>query len=137
MGLGVYDSTSTLVLECGARNERRGADAAGGTAGHTIDAGGAQVLAAPPRLEATIRAMDGRQLGGFTVEVSEARPANAFICNETHHRALSATRLCSGRLAAAYFVHLPYPAEGDATHERLAEGVSELIAALVLVQLQP
>ena len=45
MGLGVYDSTDTILLESGAWNERRGSDALGQAApGNTLDAGAPQVL---------------------------------------------------------------------------------------------
>ena len=56
--------------------------------------------------------------GGFTVCVARARAANAFICNETHYRALESVNASAvpsaaepsgtgGRLRAAYFVRLP------------------------------
>jgi hypothetical protein len=131
MGLGVYDAHDKLLLELGAYNERRGNDALGATAGHTIDAGGAQVLDPPPTLARRIAELDGRTLGGFRIDVARARPENSFICNETHHRALRAQALGAGAPRSVYFVHLPFPAKGDEAHTELGAGAAALIGALV------
>jgi hypothetical protein len=93
LGLGVYDSHTTLLLELGAYNERRGDDALYNRSGHTIDAGGATILEPPPALARRITALEGTTLAGFRIAVAPARPENSFICNETHHRALRALAL--------------------------------------------
>ena len=56
LGLGVYDSRDVLLLERGAYNERRGLDALGRSAGHTLDAGAPQVLL-EPRMAANVTAL--------------------------------------------------------------------------------
>ena len=48
MGLGVYDSTDTILLESGAYNERRGKDALGHVAGPALEAGAPQVWPQEP-----------------------------------------------------------------------------------------
>jgi len=131
MGLGVYDAHDKLLLELGAYNERRGGDALGATAGHTIDSGGAQVLDPPHALARKIADLDGQTFGGFSIDVAPARPENSFICNETHHRALRAQSLGLPTPRAVYFVHLPYPAKEDEAHTELGAGAAALIAALV------
>merc|ERR1712151_1323243 len=63
----------------------------------------------------TVCALQGRTLGGYSVETPQARPQNSYICNETHWRALKAlqaadrdTSCCA--LRACFFIHIPSPA---------------------------
>ena len=135
MGLGVYDTTDKILLECGAYNERRGNDALGKPAGHTMDAGAPQVLM-DETMRANVTALDGSRLpGGHTVEMAMARPANTYICNETNWRALKAVAHAKAnpdcRLKHAYFVHLPYATSTDETHEQLAASVAALIRGML------
>ena len=93
------------------------------------------------------------------MRIAEARPANAYICNETYWRALKALRRVADRgggegeeggdgagageaispsgdgdevrLRAAYFVHLPYAAPGDEGYEQLGASVAELIGHML------
>ena len=67
-----------------------------------------------------------------TAFASPRRAPNTYLCNETHHRALKAL---DGGPRAAYFVHLPYAAEDDADHRRLAASVAELLRRLVEVSM--
>ena len=136
LGLGVYDGHDKLLIELGAYNERRGGDAQGSTAGHTIDAGSAQELPPPPELERRIMSLSGTSIQGFKIDVAPARAANTFICNETHHRALRAHALGDGAPSAVYFIHLPYPAKGDEGHTALGAGVAALISTLVQQQIE-
>ena len=99
MGLGVYDNTDTILLERGAWNERRGNDALGQAApGNTLDSGAPQVLS-DGATAANVTALAGvaRLAGGHAVRIAEARPANAYICNETHWRALKAVQRAGDR----------------------------------------
>ena len=134
MGLGVYDRTDLLLLEAGAYNRRAGADALKQTAGHTIDAGD-QVLDSPSMQERRASlvgpAESIRLDGGFELKLAPARPQNAYICNETHHRALKAqVAAAPGRgPLAVYFLHLPYALADD--HTELAAAVSAVVCKIV------
>ena len=115
IGLGVYDSTSRLVLERGVYNMRNGkpdaardcrsgalVEGAGSTLAFDLMAGRLQELVSSAALPHS-----------FELVVKPARPKNTFICNETHHRALSAVAAgaASGGAtpgpAAAYFLRAP------------------------------
>jgi hypothetical protein len=112
-----------------------------------------EVLEAPTRVARTVEAVRGLALGGglFRVEVAPARRENTYICNETHWRALEAVWAAAaggggsdgetsghsvgGRLRAAFFVHVPYPA-GDDNYEPLSAAVAELVERLVAESLR-
>ena len=68
--------------------------------------------------------------------MEQARPANAFLCNETHYRALKAltvTKAGSGQsLRAAYFLHIPYATQDD--YQPLAEAVAALLQRMVRLE---
>ena len=135
MGLGVYDSTDKILLECGAYNARFGNDALGQPAGQTMDAGAPQILM-DETMRTNVTALEGSRLpGGHTVETAMARPANTYICNETNWRALKAVEHAATHpechLKHAYFVHLPYAASKDETHEQLAASVASLIERML------
>ena len=107
LGLGVYDGTETILLESGAWNERRGLDALGKASGCTLDAGAPQVLT-DQATAANVGALAGgaRLAGGHAVQIAEARPANAYICNETNWRALKVRRGVHGVcMACGWRVH--------------------------------
>ena len=136
-GLGVYDNRETILLECGAWNERKGTDAVGRQlAGQSLEAGAPQRINTPRMLAnttAVVASAIGHTLaGGHHLRLAEARPENTYLCNETHHRALKAL---DGGPRAAYFVHLPYAAEDDPEHRRLAASVGELLRRLVEVSM--
>ena len=68
----------------------------------------------------------------------QARPQNTYLCNETHSLALDAVRRSQaegGSLEAAFFVHIPQPAEQD--WDRLAESVAGVVIALLDESAQP
>jgi pyrrolidone-carboxylate peptidase len=137
LGLGVYDNKRTILVECGAYNERCSSPDASGSMSpsSTICTGGPAVLVAPLRVaSAVVSAADLELSGGFRVELAPARQSNTYICNETHYRALEAVHLaecCPGtRLRAAYFVHIPYPDEPD-NYGALADAVGAVIVRLV------
>lgn len=134
LGLGVYDRLDTVFVEDGAFNRRHGTDAVGKALDEAIIAEVGQVLA-PPHAAITdrVRALDGKQFSDYRVEVKAARDANSYLCNETHFWALRAvqdSKASGGRLRAAYFVHIPYAADGD--YESLAAGVAGVVEALAL-----
>ena len=134
VGLGVYDRLDTVFVEDGAFNRRHGTDAAGRALDEPIVAEVGQVLA-PPHATITerVRALDGERFADYRVEVKAAREANSYLCNETHFWALRAVQdanASGGRLRAAYFVHIPYAADGD--YESLAAGIAGIVKALAL-----
>jgi len=133
LGLGVYDRLDTIFVEDGAFNRRRGTDAAGRKLDEPIATEvGATLSPADARLTDQIRALDGKEFAGYRVEVKAAREGNSYLCNETHFWALQAlqdSKGAGGKLRAAYFVHIPYAADGD--YEALADGVADLVTALV------
>jgi len=122
------------------------------------------VLHAPPALATVVRAAGVRLAsglpGGFALRVAAARAQNAYVCNETHWRALEAVHAAGaaaalasatgggapvgpggesskaadttagGRLRGAFFVHVPYPAVKD-EYGPLAAAVAEVVAFLV------
>jgi len=127
IGLGVYDTPTTLILEDGAYNQRRGKDAIGASpkgGGTVIDSEGPSILS-NERVSESLRSFHGTKTGGcdirryrkFNVKVLSARASNAYLCNETNWRALSTLQQLdskssqspeSSRLKAAYFIHIPY-----------------------------
>jgi len=136
--LGVYDCKDTMLLESGAYNHRHGRDALAERAEHAMEYGAPQVLR-NDSMASRVERVAGEQMGAFQVKVAHARPENAYICNETHFRALKAQTLAAAarssgiRLRAAYFLHLPYAREDD--HVELADGVAALIKRLVELEL--
>lgn len=138
LGLGVYDCHDVLLLEDGAYNGRcKGKDAAGNAlVPKTIDETAGLILGDPCQ-SATLSELDGRRVARGTVklQVIGARPSNSYICNETHFWALQAVSQarCDGRearLARAFFIHIPQPAEKD-DFEQLAEAVGDTIMLLM------
>lgn len=88
--------------------------------------------------------------GSFAVRVADARAQNTFICNETHWRALKAVKLAEDsaasagtsttepaarRLRAAYFLHVPYAADDDPSHDALAAAVATLLVRMVELEM--
>jgi hypothetical protein len=133
LGLGIYDRHDELWVEEGAWNERRGVDAAGLRRDERITEG-ADALPPTPRAAARLRDLHTLTLPqGFRALPKPARPSNAYLCNETHFRALTAAhaRAPSARPLDAYFVHIPY-APPDV--QEVGEGeraLAEAVAALV------
>jgi len=112
LGLGVYDRHDELWVEEGAWNARRGVDAAGAGRDERIAPAGAEVLPPTPRVAARLAGLGALALpGGFRALPKPARASNAYLCNETHFRALAAAhaRGAAPRPLDVYFVHLPYP----------------------------
>jgi hypothetical protein len=138
MGLGVYDNHNTLLLEKGAFNSRSNhPDAAGNPPpAPQLCEGAPLVLEAPPHVAAAIASAAALALpGGFRVEVAAARSDNAYICNETNWRALEAVAAAAVTSKpkpslAAYFLHLPQPAEPD-DFAQLADAVEAVVTHLV------
>ncbi|WP_106395287.1 hypothetical protein [Enhygromyxa salina] len=130
IGLGIYDRFDVLQLEAGAYNQREGADALGQARSEPISATAPEVLAAPQQgpIPTRLDALAGRSFGSFEVVVAPARPANTYLCNETHYHALEAVRAGKGRLREVYFLHIPYAETSDYTP--LAEATTDLILAL-------
>ena len=110
--------------------------AAARAAFQSLEAGAPQRINTPKMLAnttAVVASAIGHTLaGGHALRLAEARPENTYLCNETHHRALKAL---DGGPRAAYFVHLPYAAEDDSEHRRLAASVAELLRRLVEVSM--
>ncbi|GEM_PF-1632149 len=134
LGLGIYDRRDTLQVEVGAFNLNTGDDARGQARTGPISEGDPDQLWAPADspVAARIAAAVSRPAAEFTVRSAEARAENSYICNETHYAALRA--LSDGghpNLEAVYFLHLPYAAEDDDDHAKLAGGVAVLISRLV------
>lgn len=136
MGLGVYDRDDVLQLEAGAFNGRGNtADAASSVRPGKIDEGAQRVLRPPKQsgIGVQIEALAGQRFGDYGLVVEGARDENAYLCNETHYRALEAlerSQRDGGRLQRAYFLHLPYAREND--YALLAEAVASLIRTLVV-----
>mmetsp|Transcript_660 Transcript_660/g.971 ORF Transcript_660/g.971 Transcript_660/m.971 type:complete len:95 (-) Transcript_660:73-357(-) len=64
-------------------------------------------------MSANVQRMHGTELpGGYTVHIAGASAKNAYLCNETHYRALESLRHSREaeplRLQAAYFLHIPF-----------------------------
>ena len=147
LGLGVYDSYERILLEVGAYNMRgTGRDALSTSGpGEPIEphASEEHMRMHAPMLQryARLRAQPSQLTESFTVTEAPSRPDNTFICNETHWRALRAVEASatsrgeaddSPRLAAAYFVHIPFPREKrDDGYEALGAAVAALIARVV------
>ena len=98
-----------------------------------------QSSAMEERLEALQQMQHEQDGGGFVLTVAPARPKNAFICNETHFRALQAQIHATSSpgeasLKAAYFLHIPFPKKGDEDHSALAHGVANLLNQLVQLE---
>lgn len=132
LGLGVYDRDDEVFVEAGAYNLRKGTDAAGQSAQEPIFESEPEVLAASPEVAAAVEAIDGRTFGAMRARTMQARPQNTYLCNETHSLALDAVRQSQadgGSLEAAFFVHIPQPAEQD--WDRLAGSVAGVVLALV------
>jgi pyrrolidone-carboxylate peptidase len=140
IGLGVYDGHHQLMLESGAYNERRGVDAAAQTPqGHTIEAGGRQELHVESMQPKYTKLASAPLPPAWEIKVEQARPANAFLCNETHYRALRALtvdeeREGQRRLRAAYFLHIPYAKGND--YSELACAVASLIGSMVRLEVE-
>lgn len=155
MGLGVYDSHSRIIVENGAYNARGGKDAAGQEVSSTIEMGTGQSLL-NDEMAGVVCALHGRSIGGYDVEVPQARISNNYICNETHWRGLKALEVSerqgpSRTLKACFFVHIPTPAKesfaneeerkayelrfcdlsSDTDYTHLANGVAGVIEALI------
>ncbi len=138
LGLGVYDRDDEVFVEAGAYNLRKGTDAAGQGAAEPIFESQPEILAASPAVAAAVEAVDGRTFGTMRARTMQARPQNTYLCNETHSLALDAVRRSQaegGSLEAAFFVHIPQPAEQD--WDRLAESVAGVVIALLDEPAQP
>ena len=140
IGLGVYEGHTTLLLEKGAYNERRGADAsAQPPPGHTIEHGAPQEMYVDS-MQARYSALAHAAAlpGDFQLKLEGARPKNAYLCNETHYRALKAVDLTSTARrgpSAAYFLHIPYARMGaEDDHSELAAAVATLLTRIVRLE---
>jgi hypothetical protein len=133
VGLGVYDRLDAVQLEAGAYNLRAGADAAALERPGPIAPDAEAVLAAPADspIAARLAGLAGQTVAGYEVLVAPARPANSYLCNETHFFALStlADPSARGQLDAVYFLHIPYADAHD--YEALADAVAGVILGLV------
>lgn len=99
-------------------------------------------------LQSNYDALEGTELpGGFELKLVGARPQNAFLCNETHYRALKAVDAHASSLTypgpeavthgpkAVYFLHIPYARGGsEDNHVELATAVAALITRMVRLQ---
>ena len=128
----MYDRDDEIFVEAGAYNRREGTDAAGRVAQEPIFSSRPEVLEASATVAAAVQAVDGRSFGTMRARTMRARPENTYLCNETHSLALEAVRRSradGGPLKAAFFVHIPQPAEQD--WGRLAESVAGVVTELV------
>ena len=146
LGLGVYDSYDTILLEHGAYNMRGSGhdvlDRPAQNANDAIETGTPRHL----KLESSMlkRYSELRRLPSALTEtpriiVSEApsRKENTYICNETHWRALKAVGEtgADARPKAAYFIHVPYAhPERERGWEELAAAVATLVGRLVAIE---
>ncbi len=128
LGLGVYDRDDRLQLERDAFNRRSGEDGLGASVSGAIEPDAAQRIAELPATAERIRALEGRRMGPYAVQVADARADNVYLCNETHARALSWARRRPGR--TAYFVHLPYAPSAEGGLGVLADGIAALVLEL-------
>ena len=139
LGLGVYENHTTIILENGAYNERRGADAsAQNPPGHTIEHGSPQEMYVTSMQSRYSALADTVLPGDFELKPEGARPKNAYLCNETHYRALKAVSLAatgSRGPVAAYFIHIPYARRGpEDDHTELAAAVTTLLARIIQLE---
>ena len=140
LGLGVYDSFHSILVEDGAVNQRVAAPDASGAMPPSplLDEGAppSAVLEAPPRQRRAVEAaVEGlaeelKLHGGFSVRAIRARPENSYICNETHWRGLEELAT-AGRLSGVFFVHIPYP-ETPGEYGPLAGAVAAVVEKLVV-----
>jgi pyrrolidone-carboxylate peptidase len=128
LGLGVYDSFDRLKLELDAYNMAKGTDAAGEQRQDRIEPSGDMVLVAPVEIRDAVKALNGAVLGGFVVEIGEARADNSYLCNETHYRSLhrAAAHAAGPRV---HFVHIPRAEDDD--YRALTDGVAAMVTTLV------
>ena len=120
LGLGVYDSTNTILIEQGAFNQTKGTDVIGVERDCAADDRvAAQVL--QPAAGGAVPAAIARAIGigldkdGFKICGAPARRSNTYLCNQTHWKALRALDLAAtaepkpGRLRSVFFLHIPHP----------------------------
>mmetsp|Transcript_1048 Transcript_1048/g.1363 ORF Transcript_1048/g.1363 Transcript_1048/m.1363 type:complete len:276 (-) Transcript_1048:417-1244(-) len=136
IGLGVYDKLDGMLLEDGAVNLRRKADAQGTKPpSDLIDkAKPAGSHLRDEQMTKNVKSMNNAHFGSFTVKSIGARDDNAYLCNEVHYRALQALRHSreskKSRLRAAYFLHIPYAGDGANGYEILGKAVASVILQL-------
>ncbi len=135
IGVGGADDDE-IDLEQDAGNSRSGTDVMGdppssGTIDPTKPPGA--TISGHDSVRDRVDAQNGDQHGGFTVNVKPARPANCYICNETHGNGLltldeeQAECDVDCSLDGVFFIHIP-----DITADAgLAAGVGGLIENLV------
>ena len=75
----------------------------------------------------------------FLVSEAPSRKENAYICNETHWRALRAVEESKSnpdaRLRAAYFIHIPHAHPSrEGGEEELAAAVAALVGRVVALE---
>lgn len=139
IGLGVYDATDYIVVEDGAYNLRKGADAVGCPGAGPFRPESKGQFFMDEAMSKRVRALAGctvQSMGQeFKIVVKGPRKSNTYICNETHWRALECVREArrvQGRLKAVFFVHIPYPKGGAGCDIRpLAGAVSAVVESLV------
>ena len=71
---------------------------------------------------------------GFNATRVAARADNAYICNDTNWRGLTAVAQSQehgGRLKAAFFVHIPYASPKQGDHAALGKALAVVISRLV------
>ena len=152
LGLGVYDSHNTILLEHGAFNLRgEGRDAlnragtgeaieSGAQKHMKLESGMLKRLADLRRQPSTLTPASGGA-APFVVVEAPSRKENAYICNETHWRALRAVEAsvqgADARPQAAYFVHIPYAnPKRERAYEELAAAVAALIGRVVALEVE-
>ena len=131
LGLGVYDTTTAIQYEVGAKNfDSSTPDASGSAPNRAINPSGSDLVEPQGQLSKINAAIAAGALPGKFTARSHLNPdnSNTFVCNDTHYRGLAA--VASGRLSAAYFIHLPYSADPN-NDQPLATATATAILRLV------
>lgn len=133
IGLG-RQAPGLLLLEDGAINRRERRDAAGELpATAIIEKQGPCSRPLSPAASASLHRLAKEQsTHGYQIQLTEPRPANVYLCNETHYLSLQATAQLSrqlGRDIRSYFIHIP--SVDEASHATLGAALDRVIRTLM------
>ena len=130
LGLGVYDSFHTFLIEEGAYNLHQGRDALGVLRDTTIQPNAPCILTPNPSTQrGLVRATQIDLPSPFKARTISARSENVYLCNATYYRSLMHL---SPQLREAYFIHIPHSEDQDQGDDSLASALLILIQALIL-----
>jgi pyrrolidone-carboxylate peptidase len=86
-------------------------------------------LTRPELVDASLRALVGRDMAGYQLALGTARSENAYICNETNYLSIAALQ-GHKKPCATMFLHTPKE-DGEVAREALATAVESTIAAFL------